>query len=231
MKKGIIFTIDALLALSILIAVIVALYSHFGTVGEFEVVATSIYAGVDSEIFSWEESELFSTVILLHQKNNTSESLNLLEDLSDSSIYKINIYLFLFEYDEVKNPNIEMISKERNILKSENYDFDENFLIRRFATYTITENIFSNGTFSAPSALAGETIEVYDLPEDNSYLEVYNSEHKEMNWNIQQTSDTTYNITIPEDSIIGTYYVKAEDNTIDTFNVFRFGMIVAEVGI
>lgn len=225
MKKGAIFTIDALLALSIFIAVLIGIYSHFGSTGTFGIVATNVYANVDSYIHSIEESEIFSNIIKLYQQNETETATNLLTSIAEASEYDINIYLLLFECEDIRNPDIKMLDYENeNILKVAEFDFDEKFVLSRYLVYTTTnDSIQKQGTgVNAPSSLANRTIEVEVSEVD--FISIYDENNNLMNWDINN-----FEITIPADAIIGTYYVQGNENSIDPFNVFRFGMVVVEI--
>ncbi len=245
MRKGVIFTIDALLALSIFIAAAIGFYSFFPKSTTFSTSGINIYSFVDNSFFAYDNSEGISLAVREYQKGNITGAEKILSSFISYVDYPVNVEVYILNG-----------SKLSKILEVREHTFDEYFVIRKYLVLTVTENIAKesgNVSVSAPSSLANKTINITAIvhnPKDTSInvnvsLEIYNSTDSEMSWTISPSSQTTsvapggdsilnFNATIPYNAIIGEYYVKAvvtgdlNENATDPFNVIRYGLLTVE---
>jgi len=244
LSKGVIFTIDALLALSIFIAAAIGFYSFFPKATTFSTSGINSYSFVDNSFYAYDSSESISLAVREYQKGNVSGAEEMLNSLINYVGYPVNADIYLL--------NESGLSK---ILEVKTQNFEEYFVIRKYLVLTVTENLpkeSGNASVSAPSSLANKTIGVNvtihnpkSSPIDvNVSMEVYNSTDDKMPWQISQFQTTTinasktstliFNVTIPPNAIIGEYYAKAivkgglNENATEPFNVIRYGLLTVE---
>ena len=242
MSKGIIFTIDATIALGLFLASLFLFYSFFIEDSTFGLRGAGIYTKTDDYLYIEEVNEAFSSVFNLYQKGDNQTAYSLLDLIRSQSEYPANIKMYLFE---LNNTTSKIYDISPNI-------FTDKLVFRRYASYSITRGLVHTGTdvnVSAPSTYVNKTINVSVTVTTTGstivQLQLYNSTDVQMPWTVNPTNltfnagtSTQYlNVTIPSNAWIDEYYAKAiagaplNQNGTDPFNVFRFGIVEMEVGI
>ncbi len=238
-NKGVVFTIDALLALSIFIAASIGFYEFFSQTTTFSSSGANVYTHVDNYISAFDNSEELSKIYREYQINSTN-ALILFTQLMNETDYPTNAEFLVW--------NGTNFIKIMNVT---NYNFDEKFLIRRYLVLSVTEglgNKSGNITVRAPSSLPGRDIlvgvNVHNPTSSqlNVTLRVEDKDGSNVGWNISPSnylivsdSNLSFNVTIPEDAVVDEYKVIANatgtgfsEEDYDNFNVIKYGMIVVE---
>ena len=249
MKKGVIFTTDAIIALSIFLVALGAFYSLFIETSVFEFSGTNIYSSSNNLVITHDKAQSYSSAYEEYQQgdNTTAEMIiNLtLEDFN----YPANVKLYRFNGTELKK-----------VVEYGGNSFERNVVVRRYLVYVLTKSLSTNSgnlTVISPSTVLNKNITVNasmynSLPVQasvNVSLKVLNSTGSEMSWNITpssrelnnmpsgSTEDTSFVVEVPETAIIDTYYSKATatgdltENATNTFQVMDLGMVELEAEI
>jgi len=243
-----IFTSDSIIALSIFLISLVVFYSYFIEASYFEISGSKIYADANNNLYIHDKGESHSSAYNLYQKGDITGALMVLNLTLDDFPYDAN--LILFKYNG---------SGFEKVLQLNDYSFDSNFVLRRYLVYTLSRSISkvsNNVEVDAESQVLGENmtvdVSVYN-PKDTAMtvdikLKIFNHNDTEEVWDVYPTSktitinsyetnDTSFEVVIPNNTPVDTYYVKAvvtgglSENATDPFNVFDFGLVELEVGI
>lgn len=246
MKKGVIFTIDAIVALSIFIVATIGFYSFFIDTNPIGISGYNIYSESNNLFYALEESEIFSAIFHFYQKGMNDKAINLTRESISYINRPCNLYFYVFNN-----------SKKEKILEVKDYDLDEFFVLRRYTVLTLTRGIEENGTnikINISSIIPGNS-ELINLtlrnPEENDWnvsikLEVYNLSEK-MNWSIvppivqaqvqaNSVKEFSFNLSVPKDAVVDEYYIMATvsgdylETAVKPFNVILFGIVKIEVG-
>lgn len=118
-KKGIIFTMDALIALTVFMVVVIMVYSTFTPNQSVNIQSSSIYSNAENWLRATDVSdELAGTFLALQQGGDVNSELrNLLEDLP----YRANIKIFIKD-DEFNTQRYAELT---------DYDFDSSIILRK----------------------------------------------------------------------------------------------------
>ncbi|MCD6575953.1 MAG: hypothetical protein J7K73_02220 [Nanoarchaeota archaeon] len=245
MRKGVIFTLDAVLALSIFIAASIGFYQFFSSTTTFGSSGANVYSYVDNYFGAYDNSEAISKIYKKYQLGNTTGALDDLKFLADEVGYPVNVEVYVW--------NGTSLNKE---LEVREHSFDEYFVLRRYLVLTVTEGLGSqsgNVSVSAPSSLAGRNVSVvvnFSNPTTpgvfNFTLWVEDCAGSQVNWNITPKSQivpvgvstsVAFNVSVPSDAVVDEYVAVAsveevgggfQEERYDNFNVFRYGMLVVE---
>ncbi len=230
MKKGIIFTLDALLALAIFIAAVVGMYRFVSPTEPMDIISVNFYVEADNLLATSER--ILSNASCMYVGGSPEEAENYLEEAFQDFGRKFNLYLIILNETELKNFDYPINYRERANIKIENYEMNEFFIIRRYLVLTPfeeTENgmIFPGTLYvNAPSSLLNKTVE-YESPEGIESYAVLNRFYSDMNWEINETHFTT-----PEHILLDRYYVRVEEGSefgMDEFYLFKYGIVIMEV--
>lgn len=249
-KKGLIFTVDAIIALGIFLTALFMFYSFFLSDANtpFGLSGAGIYTKTDNYLYVEKIFESYSSVFNLYQKGDTTGADQLFELIRSQSGYPANMRMYVL--------NGSTLEKIYDVSPN---DFTEKFVFRTYNVYTITRNMPHQGTdvfVNAPSTLANKTtnvsVSIYNpggpLYNVNVQLQVYNYTNDLMSWTISPVSQTigtissgvnetvNFTVSVPEDAWVDEYYSKAIvsvilQNGTDPFNVVRYGLVEMEVGI
>lgn len=249
LKKGLIFTTDAVIALGIFLASVFLFYSFFTTESPFGLRGITIYLKIDNYLSVEEQAESFSSIYNLYQKNDSAAN-QLFELIRSQAEYPANLRMYVLDGSVVKK-----------IMDSSPNNFTEKFVFRRYTVYTLTRNLGSSGTnviVSAPTTSVNKnsniSVKVHNptagqLTNVNVRLEIYNYTNNLLDWTINPSSYTInmtagenrtlyFSLSVPQNAIVDEYYAKAivthpsfNENGTDGFNVVRFGIIEMESGI
>lgn len=132
MSKGIIFTMDATVALGVFIASLFVFYSYFVTVEPFGLRGAGIYMKADNYLSAQEVNEAFSCVLRTNQTGNTTLANQLFESIRNASEYPANMWFYL--YNEATGSVDLKWSSAPNI-------FSDKIVLRRYAILSITSNV------------------------------------------------------------------------------------------
>ena len=248
MRRGVVFTIDALLALSIFIGALIAMYGYFGAPVPFQFSGVNVYSQVDNYFYAYDNAEEISEVVKEAEVGNTTNAKRMLDNLINQTGYSSNVEIFVYNNGALQK-----------IVESKNYTFDEFFVVRKYLVLTLDEGLTNksgNVSVEAPSSLAGKAIPVNVTVRNptsssisvNVSLSIYNSSDDLMSWNIDSNTKSltvpansqgkvTFLVEVPSDTFIGEYRAYADvtgglnEDAWDVFNVIKFGVIHVEVGI
>lgn len=231
MNKGVIFTIDALLALTIFVAAIVGIYRFTSPPEPIDIISVNFYAEADNFLSNTEF--IFSDVTEYLLKNETEVSQEILENTTNLFQRNANMYFILLNETELNNSIYPRNYRERADLKVENHELNEFFIVRKYmvlTTYEIDDDLEErekgNLSLSVNSSIPNRWV---DIEGDFEYFEIYDSKFEEIFW-----LNETERFFVPEDAVIGGYYVVAINYTTnyvdwDYFNILRYGVAVMEV--
>ena len=174
MNKGVIFTMDAIVAFAIFIASLFLFYSYFVTVEPFGLRGAGIYTKADNFLSVEDSSEDFSKVLYYYQGvdnktcNSSSLSYQQLANISKNlTEYASNIRLYVYN-DSTKDVSL-ICSYAPNV-------FSNKVILRRYVTLSMTRNI--TAPFPQPSnvtVIANTTYISYVTAKPVPiYLTVYN---------------------------------------------------------
>ena len=242
MSKGIIFTIDATIALGLFLASLFLFYSFFTEDSAFGLRGAGIYTKTDNYLYIEEVNEAFSSVFNLYQKGDNQTAYALLDLIRSQLEYPANIKMYLFELNNTTSKIFDISPNK----------FSDKLVFRRYASYSMTVGLLHTGTnvtLSAPSTYVNKimnvSVTVTTTGATSVQLQIYNSTDMQMPWTVNPinltfnagTTTQYFNVTVPADAWVNEYYTKAiatgalVENGTDPFNVFRFGVIEMEVGI
>jgi hypothetical protein len=242
LKRGLIFTIDALIALSIFIGAVIAMYSYFNEPLSFGISGVNIYSHVDNYFTAYDNAEELSRVVRdFYLGKEVNESL---KQLINQTGYDVNLGFYVWNGTSMKS-----------LFNYTTKKFDEYFIIKKYLVLTVDDglswNNSNNVNVSAPSSLAGRKIKVLvNVSSSASYnnnlsLSIEDKDGNVLNWNIEPSSPVqlngnthvVFNVSIPSDAMIGEYLAVANlsgsvnEIANNTFNVIKFGFLKIEVGI
>jgi hypothetical protein len=251
LSKGVIFTLDATIALAIFLASLVLFYSFFTTETAFGLRGAAIYTKSENFLFVEDLAETFSSVVNLKQSGQDAVADQLFELIRSQSEFPANLKLYMFEVD---NTTTTMLDNSPNV-------FEESLLFRRYTVFTLTRGIPEAGTdvdVNASTTTVNRSM-IVQVGVTNSggttassvlvELLVLNLTDDLMSWTITPPSQTiasiapgatetvSFSVFIPEATVIDEYAARAvvgapiNQNGTDPFNVVRFGLVEMEVGI
>ena len=224
-KKGVIFTVDALLALAIFVAAFVGVYRTFSPIEPEQIMAVNFYAEADN--FLKTSGIVLSEATQLFLDGDEGGANARIESNLSEFQRNFNLYLIILNNTDIEENNSYVSNyKERADLKYESNDLEEFFILRKYIILSVEHKIEYEGAtleVSVNSSLAGKTID--------AYCEIDICELLDPGFNVVDWKNNGQ-IEIPDDAVIGTYILYAENGSdwgYDTFQVIRYGLVVMEV--
>ncbi|MDD5182349.1 MAG: hypothetical protein PHC66_04235, partial [Candidatus Nanoarchaeia archaeon] len=135
-KKAIIFTIDALVAFSIFIAVIVAVYSLLTPDPQVSVQDSTIYMNSENFLRASDKAENLSQAFEQLQLNNIPQAEAIVQEMLGELPYPAEMRLNVYDGGNLVNS-----------LTVNEHDFETSIVVRKFLVLTLTENL---GILPAP---------------------------------------------------------------------------------
>jgi len=248
LNKGVIFTMDALIALSIFLLSLILFFSFFKIDPIFGIRGTNIYVKTDSTLFVAEASDTLSEIFRLYQLGHRDQAQALFNSLEFE--YPTNVELYL-----LNNTKFDLILK-----RGEN-KFIERLQFSRFLVFTINRSIphlGMNVNVSAPSSMPGRIIPIKvsiynptssDLVNAQIQLFIFYQDNTQLSWYVENNprnltlpvgvwTNQIFNVSIPSDALSDQYYAKVRvthpqyiNEGTDPFNIISFGLIKAESGL
>ena len=248
-KKGIIFTVDVIIALAIFLISLTVFYSLFLELSAQEFTGTHIYSSANNILTTYDIGEYYSSAFNEYQEGNLTTAYMILELTLDNFVYPTNIKLYWYN-NSVLSP----------VLVYGNESFSQSIVLRRYTIYTLTRDKVNNGTnvvSEVPSSLSNRTItgnvtvsNPTGSPIDVTLnLHIQNYTDHEVLWTVSPgtivltgipawSSETkTVEITIPKNTVVDTYYLHVTASgdlteiSVEPFSVFEFGMVEMEVSV
>ena len=256
-KKAIIFTIDALVALSIFIAVTISIYSILTPKPEISIQNSAIYMNSENFLRASDRAENLSQAFEQIQLGNTSNATAIIQGILSELPYPAEMRLNV--YDESGNLASTLTVNEQ--------DFGTSIIVRKFLVLTLTENIGKSGqqyvnvNIQSSEPLSEQlTVAVWSEVEAINVRvtpNVYDPDNPQqpLGWSIippfqmiefppfppppqQPPQILMFNVIIPPNAVIGEYKMNVlatnEGNYIHSgynqFNVIRYGIAELEVG-
>jgi hypothetical protein len=245
LKKGIVFTIDALIALSVFLASTFVLYSYFSEDPSAALAGTGLYTKNENLIRMVDKAELFSSTVNLYQKGDVAGTDALMALILNSSEFPSNLYVYLWNGTAL-NP----------VLSDAKYTFTQKVVVRKILVMTISQSIqkiSTNVSVLANSSLAGKNItvpvSVYNptgAPQAGltATISARDMSDAAMPWSITPPSQSVpvvspggteivnFLVVIPVNAFLDEYFIAANVTgpgysqfARDPFNVFRFGLV------
>jgi hypothetical protein len=245
LKKGIVFTIDALIALSVFLTSTFVLYSYFSEDPTAALAGTGLYTKNENLIRMVDKAELFSSTVNLYQKGDVAGTTALMALILNSSEFPSNLYVYIWNGTALNQ-----------ILSDAKYTFTQKVVVRKILVMTITQNtqkISTNVSVSANSSLAGKNItvpvSVYNptgapLAGLTATISARDMSDAAMPWPIIPptqsvplvspggTQTVNFLVVIPDNAFLDEYFIAANvtgpgysQSAIDPFNVFRLGLV------
>jgi hypothetical protein len=249
-RKAIIFTIDAIIAMSVFLASTYILYSYFSEDPDTALTGSGIYTKTENLVRMVDKSELFSSAVNLYQKNDLVGAYAVMGLVHNVSEFATDYSVYLWNGTSLNR-----------ILYSEDHDFSQKIVVRKMLVMTITQGGPKTGsavTTEADSSLLGTSITVpvtvrntggAPLTGLTARIDVYNVDDIVQNWTIVPPSQSVpdvapgglqilnFQVNIPNNAYIDEYYVLANvtgpgfsQTGRDPFNVFAFGLVEMVVG-
>ena len=246
--KGVVFTIDAILALAIFIGATFLFYSYFTDLTTFGMSGANVYSTADNLVDSFDKASIFSYMVYSYYVNDTNSTNAFLSYIKKNLPYPINVKVFVWDGN-----NLSMI------INNSSYSFEEFYVLRKYLVLTLDRGISSNGTnvdiyinSSTPDVTLPFIVSVTNPTSTrwNNVLvtpSIYDYNNTQLSWTITPSSfrigeispgATRYAyfvLSVPSDALIDEYYIKAtvsggyDEVAIKPFNIIRFGMVEMEV--
>lgn len=251
MKKAVVFTMDAVIALAIFIASLV-FFARFFTDTTFTGISDiNIYSQSDNFLATIDGNNSQLDVYSNYINNNSNDQL--LADILSTNSYQANIRFYLYNGSEMEE-----------IASYEPHEFPQKLILRRFIIYSgpIEEPTFSASNVSISSVQSGfanstlvAKLDIYN-PGPNNWTGITGSaDVTTMSWTVTpsffnvpnlapgQSYRTEFNISAPEDAAAGSYVFETSVTYWDgpllmgagydnrTFHILRFGIAELEVGL
>lgn len=256
-KKAIIFTLDALIALSIFVAVAIAMYSVLSPKPEINIQSSAIYMNSENFLRASDKAENFSQAFLNIQEGDTAAATAILQNLLEELPYPAEMRLSV--YNESGNLVSNLTVNDQN--------FTTSIILRKFLVLSITENLATqNAQFMDINVGSSKVSDVqnFDIvlkPDQTKPIpqqvnpvmpNVYDAYGQPQSWTIMPTFPVPpeayfadhqsqpvtlhYTMSIPSSASIGEYRMNAvaagsNYNQIESasFNVITYGVIELEV--
>ena len=103
MKRGVIFTIDALIALSVFLVSASMLYGYFYEEPSFALTGSGIYTKTENVLRTGDKSEMLSSAFNLYQKGDTTAAEQVLDLVLSASEFPTNLRIYSWNGTDLKN--------------------------------------------------------------------------------------------------------------------------------
>jgi hypothetical protein len=132
LKKGIIFTLDAIIATVIFLIAVVMLYSYLYSGNTFLLGSSAMYTDSDDYLRTNEKGGYFSSIFKFFQEGNTLGAESLLNLVILEAPYHTNIKLYYWNIT-----NLSLIKFTENA----NYNFSDKIVLNKYLVYTLYRNL------------------------------------------------------------------------------------------
>lgn len=133
-KKAIIFTVDALVAFSIFIAVTIAIYSLLTPKPEINIQNSAIYMNSENFLRASDKAEILSQAFEQIQLGNTSNATAIIQNMLSGLPYPAEMRLNVYDGGNLVSS-----------LTVNEQDFKTSIIVRKFLVLTLTENVGNYG--------------------------------------------------------------------------------------
>ncbi len=248
MKKGVIFTIDAIVALGIFLSSLFLFSSFFVDTTFSGMAGTNIYAQSEKTLATLEKDENYFFDVYTNYIHNSSNE-DIINNMSHLGIYPSNLRFYIID-----NNQKELIAS------SVKYSFEQKLVFRRFVVYQNATNIellgnitkiliesgLPNGNLTANATVKNPGPE--NWTDVNVSAWVLNEGWKVLNFssssnlNVGESKDFNFLVEVPEDAIANNYMLMANltyntssgqrsETYYKSFHVIKYGMVEMEVGL
>jgi len=256
-KKAIIFTIDALVAFSIFIAVTIAIYSLLTPSSGISIQSSAVYMNSENFLRASDKAENLSQAFEQIQLGNNDTATEIIQSLLNELPYPAEMRLNIYDGGALTNS-----------LTVNEQDFATSVLLRKFLVLSVTENlgqygppyITVNASSSVPMAMPLLVLMWSDTEASNVEVTptVLDSNGQQTGWVVmpqsiiiefppfppppqQPPQQLSFTVIIPPNAMIGEYNMSVQADNYGNFplyvhsgfghfNIIRYGIAELEVG-
>lgn len=248
MKKGVVFTIDAIVALGIFLSSLFLFSSFFVDTNFSGLAGSNIYAQSEKTLATLDREGSYFFEVYSNYENNLSNK-DVMDEMASLSAYPVNLRFYV-----VAN------NTKKEIANLTDYSFDQKLVFRRFVIYHNSTEVEHLGNVTkmdiesgVPYSNISANLTVSNPSSDNWTNINLHSEVSGEDWSISGTSTAlslnagesksfNFTIEVPSNATAGNYllvenlsYVanstSHSEEYYKSFHVITYGMVEMEVGL